>query len=170
MTHSIDPHYYREVLGAYPTGVCVVAASLADGRRVGMAVGSFTSVSLDPPLVAFFPAKTSTSWPEIQKAERFCINVLADDQEWLCRKFAARGDDKFAGVAHDLEHGAPRIDGAVAWIGCDLEAVHDAGDHVIVVSRVLSLETRDAGQPLIFLRGRYGQFNPGENLDQRSAS
>lgn len=156
MTNTINSQSYRAGLGAYPTGVSVVAACREGGRNVGMAVGSFTSVSLDPPLIAFFPAKTSATWPQIHAAGQFCVNVLAEDQEWVCRRFAASGEDKFSEVAHSIEGGSPRIAGAVAWIDCVFEQVHEAGDHLIVVGRVRSLEAREGVLPLVFLRGRYG--------------
>ena len=94
-----DPRWFRRVLGQYPTGVCVVTATEADGRRAGFVVGSFTSVSLNPPLVAFFPDKGSTSWPRIREAGKFCVNILGAGQEDVCRNFAVRKDDKFEGVA-----------------------------------------------------------------------
>src|SRR4051794_21215683 len=93
-----DPRWFREVLGQYPTGVCVVTAIDDDGAGSGFVVGSFTSVSLDPPLVAFFPDKRSTSWPKIHRGGKFCVNILSASQEDLCRQFAAKGGDKFSGV------------------------------------------------------------------------
>ena len=96
----IDACLFRDVLGAYPTGVCVVTALAEDGARHGLVVGSFTSISLDPPLVGFFPDKRSGTWPRIEATGRFCVNVLGADQLALCRRFAARADDKFAELAH----------------------------------------------------------------------
>ena len=110
-----DPGWFRQVLGQYPTGVSVVTAVAADGTPAALTVGSFTSVSLDPPLVAFLPAKQSTSWPKIQAAGRFCVNILAAGQEPLCRVFAAKAVDKFAGVGwRPAPSGAPVLDGVVA--------------------------------------------------------
>ena len=158
---EFDSATFRRVLGHYPTGVCVVAATELDGRRVGMVVGSFTSVSLEPPLVAFFPDRTSTSWPRIERAGKFCVNVLAGGQRELCQRFAAKGGDKFAGVAHHLSaNGSPVLDGVVAWIDCSLEAVHDAGDHFIVLGRVCAFDVARGDQPLLFFRGAYGDFMP----------
>lgn len=157
----IDGATFRKVLGHYPTGVCVVTATGADGSPTGLAVGSFTSVSLDPPLVAFFPDKGSSSWPRIAAAGRFCVNVLGSEQEALCRRFATRGADKFAGVSHRLSAGgSPILDEVVAWIDCSLHAVHEAGDHYIVLGRVIELDLERAGKPLLFFRGRYGAFVP----------
>ncbi len=124
-----------------------------------MVVGSFTSVSLDPPLVAFFPAKSSESWPRIERAGKFCVNILASDQQPLCRQLAGKQLDKFAGVTHRLsEGGSPILDGVVAWIDCQLDAVHGAGDHYIVLGRVTALEVEKPGKPLLFFQGGYGEF------------
>ncbi|ABD25905.1 flavin reductase-like, FMN-binding protein [Novosphingobium aromaticivorans DSM 12444] len=165
MTIRIDPVIegaaYRRVLGHYPTGVCVVTATLPDGRRAGMVVGSFTSVSLDPPLVGFFPDVSSSSWPQIEAAGRFCVNILASDQKDLCRQFSAKGEDKFAGLTHaDSANGSPVLDGVVAWIDCTLDTVHEAGDHYIVLGRVQEMDIVRPEQPLLFFRGGYGSFAP----------
>jgi flavin reductase (DIM6/NTAB) family NADH-FMN oxidoreductase RutF len=141
--------------------VCVITAMQQGGVPVGMAVGSFTSVSLTPPLVAFFPDKGSTSWPKIERTDRFCVNVLADDQEWLCRRFASKFENKFEDVSHRLSNaGLPILDNAVAWIDCTLHAVHEAGDHFIVVGEVQELAVERDARPLIFCQGGYGQFMP----------
>jgi len=158
---SISPQDFRHILGHYPTGVCVITAVQEDGKRVGMAVGSFTSVSLNPPLVAFFPDKGSSSWPKIETVGRFCVNVLADDQEWVCRRFASKAEDKFEEISHRLsDDGQPIIDDVVAWIDCTLHTVHEAGDHFIVLGEVTAMSTERDVQPLLFLRGGYGQFMP----------
>src|SRR3954469_1109241 len=94
MREPHDQRWFRQVLGQYPTGVCVVTATLPDGSNAGFVVGSFTSVSLDPPLVAFFPDKGSTSWPKIRSAGSFCVNILGADHEDVCRRFASRAPDK----------------------------------------------------------------------------
>ena len=158
---QIDPGAFRRVLGHYPTGVCVVAAFDPHGQSAGFVVGSFTSVSLDPPLIAFCPDRRSRSWPRIREARAFSVNILASDQQDLCRRFSRPGDDKLAGVAHTLSPGgAPVLDGVVAWIDCTLEAEHEAGDHSIVVARVHALGTVRAIRPLLFFRGEYGDFAP----------
>lgn len=155
-----DGATFRRVLGHYPTGVCAITATGADGAPVALVVGSFASVSLDPPLVAFFPDKGSTSWPRIRAAGRFCVNVLASDQTALCRQMAGRGADKFAGVTHRRSAGgAPILDGVIAWIDCVLHAVHEAGDHFIVLGEVMALEVHNPARPLLFYQGGYGQFS-----------
>jgi flavin reductase (DIM6/NTAB) family NADH-FMN oxidoreductase RutF len=156
---SFDNATFRRVLGHYPTGVCIVTAADSDGPPTGMVVGSFTSVSLDPPLVAFFPDRKSSSWPRIEKVGKFCVNVLASDQQALCRQFAISGADKFAGVSHRVSaNGSPILDDVVAWIDCTLDAVHEAGDHFIVLGRVVALEVDRPGLPLLFFQGGYGEF------------
>jgi len=157
----MDPRWFRRVLGQYPTGVCVVTATEADGGRAGFVVGSFASVSLNPPLVAFFPDKGSTSWPRIHSVGKFCVNILSAEQEVVCRNFAMRKEDKFAGVAHrEAESGSPIIADVVAWIDCDLESVTEAGDHYIVLGRVRRMDVESTSLPLLFFQGGYGRFAP----------
>jgi len=156
----VDPAAYREVLGHYPTGVTVVTAFDGD-QPVGMVVGTFTSVSLDPPLVAFMPTRGSGTYARLARAESYCINVLAHDQLEVCRMMAVPSDDKFAGVAwQHSEHGAPSLDEAVAQIHCTPESQIEAGDHYIVLCRVQALEVKRAVTPLLFFQGGYGGFSP----------
>jgi 3-hydroxy-9,10-secoandrosta-1,3,5(10)-triene-9,17-dione monooxygenase reductase component len=159
LTPPISQEHFRAVLGHFCTGITVITATDALGPA-GLTAQSFTSLSLDPPLVLVCPAKNSTSWPRIEAAGAFCVNVLAEDQEELCRGFAMRGADKFAGVGYvPAPHtGAPLLAGALAWIDCRLEAMHDGGDHLIAVGRVLDLGNRVDGRPLLFYRGGYGRF------------
>ena len=158
----MDPKHFRQVLGQYPTGVVIVTSVSAQGEALGMTVGSFTSVSLDPPLVAFLPDKASSSWKALRESgPRFCVNVLAAQQEDVCRAVASRKVNKF----HDIRWrpsaaGNPIIDGAVAYIDCTVEAIHDAGDHHIVIGRVHDLDLTGTGHPLLFFRGGYGSFRP----------
>jgi flavin reductase (DIM6/NTAB) family NADH-FMN oxidoreductase RutF len=150
--------WFRRVLGHFPTGVVIVTA-IDDGTPVGMAIGSFTSVSLDPPLIAILPAKTSVSWPRIAAAEAFCVNVLNARQEALCRTFATTGADKFAGVPwQPSPSGAPVLEGTLAWIDCSLEQLVEAGDHYIALGRVRSLDVSadQVIEPLVFFKGGYG--------------
>ena len=155
---GFDAATFRTVLGHFCTGVTIVTAA-ADGEPVGLTCQSFTSVSLDPPLVLFVPAKGSNSWPRIRHAGHFCANVLSEEQEELGRRFAIRGADKFAGVGwRPGPTGAPVLDGCIAFIECDLEAVHEAGDHDIAVGRVVDLGISGKGSPLLFYRGGYGRF------------
>jgi flavin reductase (DIM6/NTAB) family NADH-FMN oxidoreductase RutF len=152
---------FRETLGHYPTGVAVVTAVTGDGTPAGMVVGSFTSVSLDPPLVAFLPTKDSGSWARLSTAERFCVNVLAADQEDVCRRFASRVPDKFEGVDwKPAPGGSPVLEGVVAWIECGFHQVVDGGDHWIVLGEVECLRVSRPALPLLFFQGGYGRFSP----------
>jgi 3-hydroxy-9,10-secoandrosta-1,3,5(10)-triene-9,17-dione monooxygenase reductase component len=163
---DIDPATYRQVMGHYPTGVCVVTAVEEDGQPVGMVVGSFTSVSLDPPLVAVFPGRSSTSWPRIARASGFCVNVLAADQQELCRRFASPSGEKFAGLALDTSMtGQPVLPGVVATIDCRLRSVTAAGDHMIALGRVVDMSVHRPDPPLIFFRGGYGMFAPWQDAN-----
>ncbi|MEU1520989.1 flavin reductase family protein [Nocardia rhamnosiphila] len=157
---SIDPGEMRSVLGHFATGVVAVTAIDPDtGRGAGLAANSFTSVSLHPPLVAFCVAHTSSSWPSIKRAGNFVINILAEDQEHICRQMSVKGGDKFAGLDWTPSpSGAPVLTNALAWIDATVETEHAAGDHVIVVSEVrhLRANTRD---PLLFYRGRYSRLH-----------
>lgn len=160
MTQTIDPTGFRETLGHYPTGVAVVTAIDADGQPAGMVVGSFTSVSLDPPLVAFLPTRDSGSYARLRTGATFCVNVLAADQEQTCRRFASRLPDKFAGVAwRPAPKGAPILDGAVSWIECEFADELDGGDHYIVLGRVLDMAVARPALPLLFFQGGYGRFS-----------
>lgn len=157
---TIDTATFRQVLGSYPTGVCAITATGPDGIPVALVVGSFTSVSLDPPLVGFLPDKSSSSWPLIEKAGHFCVNVLASDQLDICRQLAAKGPDKFAGLEIVMsDHGHPVIANSLARIDCEIHQVIEAGDHWFVLGRVLGLETTRDADPMLFHRGRYGGFS-----------
>lgn len=159
---AVDSRTFRHVLGQYPTGVVVVTATRSTGEPVGMTVGSFTSVSLDPPLVAFLPSKTSSSWNDLRASgDRFCINVLASTQEDVCRSIAMRKVDKFSDIPWTMSSsGNPVVDGAVAYIDCATQQIHDAGDHEIVIGRVLDVAVKSSDFPLLFFRGGYGSFSP----------
>lgn len=155
----IDARLFREVLGHYPTGVVLVTAIGGDGGPIGMIVGSFTSVSLEPPLVAFLPTVTSYTFGELRKAESFCVNVLSAEQEGLCRRFASRDADKWAGVEWTASPaGAPILQGAVAWLECTTESILDAGDHYLVMGRIRDLGVQNPVAPLLFFQGGYGRF------------
>jgi 3-hydroxy-9,10-secoandrosta-1,3,5(10)-triene-9,17-dione monooxygenase reductase component len=153
-----DPAAMRTVLGHFATGVAIVTA-LDDGEPVGMACNSFTSLSLEPPLVLFCAAKSSTTWPRIQAAKKWAANILAEDGEEICRLFAQKGADRFAHIAHTAgRSGAPLLEDAIAFVDCETVAEHDAGDHLIVVGRVLELGYDPEAKPLLFYRGGYGRF------------
>jgi 3-hydroxy-9,10-secoandrosta-1,3,5(10)-triene-9,17-dione monooxygenase reductase component len=159
---QVPPERLRHVLGFFASGIVVVTAATDDGPA-GFTCQSFSSLSLDPPLVAFSPARTSTTWPRIRTVGRFCVNVLADGHRDVSTAFSRSGKDKFAGVAFTAApSGAPRIDGVAAWIDCALEAEYPGGDHTIVVGRVHALEANpSSGSPLLFHRGAYRLLEDG---------
>lgn len=155
---AFDTSRFRQVLGHFCTGIVVVTASDENGP-VGLTCQSFCSVSLDPPLVLFCPARSSTSWPRIKAVGHFCANILAEDQEDVSRVFATRGADKFAGVGWKTgTSGAPMLNGVLAHVDCTLEEAHDGGDHDIAIGRVVDLAMDHEGRPLLFFRGGYGRF------------
>lgn len=158
-TIEIDPMVFRQVLGHFPTGVTVIS-SLVDGRPVGLAIGSFFSVSLDPPLVGFCVARDSSTWPLIAATGVFGVSVLAEDQHETSGRFAAKGEDKFEGITWDLSPitRSPLIHGAVAHIDCEIYETHPGGDHAIIEGLVRSLDVHrpDVG-PLLFFKGGYGR-------------
>lgn len=152
-----DSAAFRRVLGHFPTGVTVVSAITPDGP-VGLSIGSFTSVSLDPPLIGFLPALASRSWPAIRAAGSFAVSILGADQEPVARLFAAPHDDRFGEAEwKPAPHsGAPILAGSAAWLDCTIESTHPAGDHVFALGRVLDLGVLDdAAGPLVFFRGHY---------------
>ncbi len=145
----------RHVLGHFGTGVIVVTAQTPTGAT-GLTCQTFQSLSLDPALVSFSPARTSRSWPQIREEGTFCVNVLAADQSELSVQFATSGIDKFAGVTWaPAPLGSPILDGVTAWIECSLWREYDGGDHTIVVGEVLSLAADSQRHPLLYLRGQY---------------
>ncbi len=155
---GIDGATYRKVLGRYPTGVTLVTAMDGDDP-VAMVIGSFVSVSLDPPLVGFLPAKASSSWPRIHRAGRFCVSILADDQLPVCNAFFRKDTDPWDAVSWSVgETGSPIVDGALAFIDCTIHDVLDTGDHWMVLGRVVDTGYRREGHPLLFLGGGYGRY------------
>jgi 3-hydroxy-9,10-secoandrosta-1,3,5(10)-triene-9,17-dione monooxygenase reductase component len=157
---ATDTARYRQVLGHYPTGVVVVTGRV-NRAAAGLAIGSFTSLSLEPPLVLFCVAKDSTSWPPIAETGVFCANVLAEDQEHVARLFSTRGADRFTGLGwHSAPRGSPILEGVLSWIECSIERVDEGGDHWVVLGRVTGLDVVREAPPLVFFRGGYGRYTP----------
>ncbi|WP_314251950.1 flavin reductase family protein [Streptomyces kutzneri] len=158
----VSPAEFRAVLGNFASGVTVITAPPGEDEEgpAGFACQSFASLSLDPPLVTFMVARTSTTWPRIARAGVFCVNILGAEQGELCRSFAVSGADKFAGVTHTPAPvtGSPQLDAVPAWIDCRIQAVHTGGDHLIVVGRVVAMGTAGEGEPLLFHKGRFGRL------------
>ena len=149
----------RQAFSLFPTGV-VVVAGLANQQPVGMAVNSFTSISLDPPLVSISVARTSTTWPKLASNTELGLSVLARHQEGASRSLSRRDVDRFAGLDWVADqHGAVMISGAALWLRCAVHAVLDGGDHEIVLLRVLSSQTFDDVEPLVFHRSTYRELS-----------
>ena len=151
-----DPSFFRKVLARYPTGVTVITAMTPSGPA-GMAVNSFTSASLDPPMILFCPARTSTTWPVLQRAGILAVNLLSSGQADVSRLFARTGVDRFQGIGWvPGTNGAPLLDDAVAWIECRVVEEYPAGDHLVVLAHtdMMALNNHDR-EPLIFSAGRY---------------
>jgi flavin reductase (DIM6/NTAB) family NADH-FMN oxidoreductase RutF len=147
---------FRDALAQFATGVTVICAPGGPGRFVGFTANSFSSLSLAPPLVAWSLDRRATNFATFVDAERYAINVLANDQVELARRFSRPHADRFAGVAYRLgAAGAPLIDGCVAWFECRRHAQHAAGDHVLFIGEVETCARR-RGAGLVFHHGRYG--------------
>lgn len=155
---TFDSAKFRQVLGHFPTGVTVITARGAEGP-LGFAVGSFASLSLEPPQVLFCAGQSSSTWPKIEAAGKFCVNVLAENQEDVCRVFASKAADKFAEIGWKHSgNGSPLLEGVLAYIDCDIAQVVESGDHFVVIGAVTDLEVSHEGGPLLFYRGGYGRF------------
>lgn len=153
---SIEKRAFRDAMGCFATGICVASAFAADGKPVGVTVNSFSSVSLDPPLVLFCIDRKAESAPAFQQAAGFALSILAEDQKEISANFAvAPMATRWDGMPMAIwESGAPVLTGGLATLDCALHAVHDGGDHLIIVGRVLRLESRQ-GSPLLYYRGAY---------------
>jgi 3-hydroxy-9,10-secoandrosta-1,3,5(10)-triene-9,17-dione monooxygenase reductase component len=153
-----EPELFRRILGHFATGVVVVTAF--DSEPIGMTCQSFSSVSLDPPLVMFCPGHASVTWPRIRAVGTFAVNILAEDQLETCQRFAVSGGSKFDGVDwHTGRSGVPILEGVVAYVECRLESVYAGGDHDIVTGRPLYVGEDPSLEPLLFFRSRYGRFS-----------
>jgi flavin reductase (DIM6/NTAB) family NADH-FMN oxidoreductase RutF len=154
---SVEKGEFRAVLGHFASGV-VLVTGMDNDKPAGLTCQSFFSLSLEPPLVALAPGKSSTSWPRASSTGNICINILAADQEGMAMVFATTGADKFDGVGWSPGgNGAPRLRGALAWIECTITDSHEAGDHYLIVARVGEVEM-GSGRPLLFYRGGFGSF------------
>src|ERR1700722_5952872 len=155
---GLDQARFREVLGHFASGITIVTAT-DEGEPVGFSCQSFAALSLDPPMVILAPAKSSTSWPRIPRAGAFCVNILAEHQEAVCRAFAVSGGDKFDGVDWTPGiTGSPIITGSLAMVECTLGAIYEGGDHELVTGHVVSLSIGE-GSPLLFYRSGFGSFS-----------
>ncbi|MEY9941738.1 flavin reductase family protein [Streptacidiphilus sp. MAP5-3] len=161
-----DAAALRAVYGAFPSGVTAVAA-LVEGRPVGLAASSFTSVSLAPPLVSVCAGQTSSTWPLLRRAERLGVSVLGAEHALLCRQLAGPSDERFTGVAwRATPDGAVLLDGASAWFDCSVEQEIRAGDHDILVLRVHDLYAEPDVEPLVFHTGTFRSLRTDPTKDR----
>jgi flavin reductase (DIM6/NTAB) family NADH-FMN oxidoreductase RutF len=157
---DFDSRDYRNALGNFATGVTVVTALSRDGEPLGITANSFNSVSLDPPLVLFSLDRKAYSLRSFEEAGNFAINVLRDDQEDVSRLFARTTTDRWQGLEFDTwESGAPILRDALAVFDCSTHAVHEGGDHLIFIGRVLRFAHDTEGDPLLYFRGSYGKVH-----------
>lgn len=160
MNVPFDSNHFRHVLGHVPTGVVVVTGCSSAGTPTGVTIGSFVSVSLEPPLVSFFPGVNSRSWPLIAQSGSFCVNVLAQSQDELCWRFAKEPVEGAASRFEDINYtlspsGAPVLPGVIAWIDCSIESVTPAGDHWFVLGKVNELHTTESKEPaMVFFKSK----------------
>jgi flavin reductase (DIM6/NTAB) family NADH-FMN oxidoreductase RutF len=156
-----DQRTLRDAFGCFATGVTVVTGRAGDGTRTGLTANSFTSVSLDPPLLLFCPANGASALPALRETGRFAINVLDLDGMGVAQRFAQRGIDRFAEADWEEWDGLPILSAAKAAFACELHAEHDGGDHRIIVGRVTRLGLDPARESLLYLHGRYRRVHVG---------
>jgi 3-hydroxy-9,10-secoandrosta-1,3,5(10)-triene-9,17-dione monooxygenase reductase component len=152
----VDSRDFRDTLGTFPTGVAVVTATGPHGPA-GLTTNAFSSLSLDPPLVLVCFDRGSRTLAVVRESRRFAVNVLRAGQQDLAALFAGKAPhpEKFAAVTHTADHGVPVLDDALAWLVCDLEALHPGGDHEIGVGAVTALGRGEDAAPLVFFGGAY---------------
>jgi len=158
----ISEEIFREIMSHFATGVTVVSM-LADNKPYGLTVNSFTSVSLKPMLILFCIKKGNISHERVMKTNHYCINILAEDQEHISRRFAdpKLEDSRFEGIQYEFdEYGCPRIKGCIAYITCKKYTQYDGGDHTIFLCEVLKLDKSEDKPPLIFFKRNYHTIKP----------
>ncbi|WP_211259852.1 flavin reductase family protein [Streptomyces violens] len=157
--NAVDQRAFRDVMGHLPTGVVAITGVEAEtSQPAGMIVGTFQSLSLTPALVTFSVDRSSTSWPKIRSGGRFSASVLAEHQTDVCKALSRKSGDKFEGVEWvPSPEGSPQFLGASAWIDCEIEQELDGGDHVIVIGRVLRMDS-GYSEPLVFHKGKLGGY------------
>jgi flavin reductase (DIM6/NTAB) family NADH-FMN oxidoreductase RutF len=156
---AVDERAFRDALGRFASGVCVVTARHDDGRPVGVTISAFASLSLTPPLVLFCLGKATTHIETYRRSRAFAVNLLAEEQVRLSELFATQGADKFADTAgREGRNGCFLLDGCLAGLECTRVAAHDGGDHVILVGAVERIIVGQAARPLLRFRGRYARL------------
>jgi flavin reductase (DIM6/NTAB) family NADH-FMN oxidoreductase RutF len=155
----MDSKAFRDALGRFLTGIAVVATHTPGGKRIGMTINTLVSVSLDPPLVLYCLGRESMDYETFASATSFAFNILKEEDEEISNRFIVRGDDRFAGIETDVSvSGAPVMRNALAVIDCKRERIVEAGDHLIVMGRVVDVRSSE-GKPLAYFKGGYGKFS-----------
>ncbi|WP_206305487.1 flavin reductase family protein [Actinacidiphila soli] len=150
---QVDPNSLRKTAGSFPSGVTIITTT-SGGNPIGLTISSFASVSLDPPLLLACVARTASSLPAFRVGGRMGVNVLANDQAWLAKRFASRQEDRFAGVElQPGSHDVPLLEGVAAWLNCHIARIYDGGDHVILLARVHTVH-RSGARPLLYHSGK----------------
>lgn len=156
---NVDPKKFRQALGSYGTGVAVITTLNAEHVDIGVTVNSFSSVSLDPPLVLFSMANTSNSTVAFNLSKKFVVNVVAHDQEAIAMNFARPSTADWTSIhTSPADNGCVKISGSLAYLECDLDCTHEGGDHVILIGRVTKFEIGSESPPLMFYKGGFGTF------------
>ncbi len=158
---TIDPREFRNTVGCFATGITIITTIDGDGSPAGFTANSFTSLSLDPPLVLFCLDRRVASFDAFREGGKFAVNILGNDQQDLSTRFATSGPEKWDGVEFDaMDGGCPLFEGCIANFDCDVHAIHDGGDHVIVVGKVNRMSRSDGSpDPLLYFRGGYASIN-----------
>ena len=155
---TVDQHSFRAVLGRFATGVTVVTALAPRKRNVGITVTAFTSVSLEPPLVAICIDHSASVYNAMSKASQFVVNILSEGQETIARRFAETGPNRFEGIGFErAQNGAAILADVLGYVECDVIARHEAGDHDVIIGRV-EVAMAAEGKPLLYYRGGYAQL------------
>lgn len=155
---SVDQSAFRAVLGRFATGVTVVTALDKRGRDAGMTVSALASVSLDPPLVLICIDHTASIYNTLSKATHFIVNILSEGQEALARRFAERGTNRFSGIGYEKgQNGAAVLLETLGYLECEVVALHESGDHDVIVGEV-EVAVSNEGKPLLYYRGGYAQL------------
>ena len=156
---AMDGREFRDALGRFATGVCLITTTTQDGRALALTANSFASVSLDPPLVLWSLQNNSDVYDAYATPRHYAINILSDQQQELSGRYARKGDHELDPAHYTLgEDGAPLISGALAAFECELHQTHDGGDHLIIVGRVTRMQNAEDGAPLVFYSGGYREL------------
>ncbi len=157
---SFEPRVFREAMGCYATGVTIITSVGWRKDLIGITANSFSSVSLEPPLVLFSLSRSAYSWRSFLSTHNFAVNILSRTQRALAERFAKAGEDKWRGVDYGVwDTGCPILPGALASFECEYRYTHDGGDHVIFVGEVLRMECNTGREPLVFYQGGYADLN-----------